>query len=47
MILEIDGKITSSTLENLIGKSLACNDTFIYTLIVQFTGDFLMMYQLH
>ena len=46
MILDIDGTITIPTLENLIGKSLACKNIFIDTLVVQVTGDSLMMYQL-
>ena len=47
MVLDIDGTITSPTLENLMGKSLACKNTFIDTLVVQITGDSLIMYQLH
>ena len=47
MILDIDGTITSPILESLIGKSLACKNIFIDTLVVQVTGDSLMMYQLH
>ena len=47
MILDIDGTITSPTLKNLIGKSLACKNIFIDTLVVKFTGDSIMMYQLH
>ena len=43
----IDGTIISPTLESLIGKSLACKNIFIDTLVVQVTGDSLMMYQLH
>ena len=39
MILDIDGAITSPTLEGLIGKSLACKNIFINTLGVQVTGD--------
>ena len=31
VILDIDGTITSPTLENLIGKSLACKNIFIDT----------------
>ena len=46
MILDIDGTITSPILESLIGKSLACKNIFIDTLVVQVTGDSLMMYQL-
>ena len=46
MILDIDGTITIPPLENLIGKSLACKNIFIDTLVVQATGDSLMMYQL-
>ena len=38
MILDIDGTITISTLENLIGKSLACKNTYMDTLEVQVTG---------
>ena len=45
--LDIDGTITSPILESLIGKSLACKNIFIDTLVVQVTGDSLMMYQLH
>ena len=45
--LDTDGTITSPTLENMIGKSLACKDTFIDTLLLRVTWDFLMMYQLH
>ena len=47
MILDIDGAITSPILENLIGKSLACKNIFIDTLVVQVTGNCLMMYELH
>ena len=47
MILDIDATITSPTLENLTGKILACKNTFIDTLVIQVTGDCLMMYQLH
>ena len=46
MILDIDGTITSPILESLIGKSLACKNIFIDTLVVQVTRDSLMMYQL-
>ena len=45
MILDTDGTITSPTLENLIGMSLACKNNFIDTLVLQVTGDSLMMYQ--
>ena len=45
MILDIDRTITSSTLENLIGKSLSCKNFFIDTLVVQVTKDSLIMYQ--
>ena len=47
MILGIDGTIISLMLESLIGKSLACKNIFIVTLVVQFTQDSFMMYQLH
>ena len=47
MILDIDGTFISPTLESLIGKSLACKNIFIDILVVQVTGDSLMMYQLH
>ena len=47
MILDIDETITSPTLESFIGKSLACKNIFIDTLVVQVTRDSLMMYQLH
>ena len=42
IILDLDG-----TMENLIGKSLACKNIFIDILVVQVTSDSLMMYQLH
>ena len=44
MILDIDGTITSPTLENLIGKSLAYNIIFIDTLAVQVTRDSLKVH---
>ena len=47
MILDIDGTITILTLENLIGKSLACKNIIIDTLVVQITWDSQIMYQLH
>ena len=47
MILDTDGTITSPFLESLIGKSLACKNIFIDTLVAQVTGDSLMMHQLH
>ena len=47
MILDVDGIIASPILESLIGKSLACKNIFIDTLVVQVTGYSLMMYQLH
>ena len=47
MILDIDGTITSPILEKLIRKSLACKNIFIDNLVVQVTGDSLMMDQLH
>ena len=47
MILDIAGTITSPFLESLIGKSLACKNIFIGTLVVQVTGDSLLMHQLH
>ena len=34
MILDIDGTIISPTLESLIGKSLACKNIFIDTLVI-------------
>ena len=39
MILDIDGTVTSPTLEGLIGKSLECKNIFVDTLVVQFAGD--------
>ena len=47
MILDIDGTVTSPTLESLIGKSLACKNIFIDTLVVEVIRDSFMMYQLH
>ena len=47
MILDINETITSPTLASLIEKSLSCKNIFIDTLVVQVTGDSLMMYQLH
>ena len=47
MILDIDGTVTSPTLESLIGKSLACKNIFIDTLVVEVTRDSFMIYQLH
>ena len=47
MILDIDGTITSSALENPIRKSHACKKIFINTLVFQVTWDSLIMYQLH
>ena len=39
MILDIDGTVTSPTLESLIGKSLACKNIFINTLVVEVTSS--------
>ena len=47
MILDIGGTITSPTIENLIGKSLACKNIFTETLVASVTWDSLMLYQLH
>lgn len=47
MILDIDRTITSSTLENLIGKRLSCKNLFVDTLVVQVRKDSLIMYQSH
>ena len=37
ILLDIDGTITIPTLENLIGKSLACKNIIIDTLVVHIT----------
>ena len=41
MILDTDGTIISPILESLIGKSLACKNIFIDTLVVQVTENYL------
>ena len=40
-MIDIDGTTASPILESLIGKSLACKNIFIDTLVVQVTGGFL------
>ena len=47
MILNIDGTITSPTLEPFIGKSLEIKNMLIDNLVVQVRWDSLVMYQLH
>ena len=39
--------VTCQNLESLIGKSLTCKNILMDILLVQVTGDSLMMYELH